>query len=124
VLTEIWAEALGRERLGVEDNFFELGGHSLLATRVVARMREALRVEVPLRIVFEAPTIAGQARKLVEREAAPGVMDKTARVWLKLKRMSADEKRRMLQQRKSLPQHLALAQNEIAAGQTDSAMVN
>ena len=57
-LADIWATVLGLERVGVHDNFFELGGHSLLATQVMARVRNALQFEVPLRTLFEAPTIA------------------------------------------------------------------
>ncbi|HLL48342.1 MAG TPA: condensation domain-containing protein, partial [Longimicrobiaceae bacterium] len=61
VLADIWSSVLGVERVGRTASFFALGGHSLLATRVVARAREAFRVELPLRALFEAPTLQGLA---------------------------------------------------------------
>ena len=64
MLTGIWAEILGLERVGVHDNFFDLGGHSLLATQVISRIRKMFEVELPLRVVFEAPTVKEIAEKI------------------------------------------------------------
>ncbi|HLM57775.1 MAG TPA: amino acid adenylation domain-containing protein, partial [Pyrinomonadaceae bacterium] len=61
ILAETWAEILGVESVGLDENFFELGGHSLMAIQVLARVTERLRVELPLRKLFESPTVAALA---------------------------------------------------------------
>ena len=59
ILANIWAEVLKLDKVGIHDNFFQLGGHSLLATQVVSRVRDAFKLDLPLRTLFEAPTIHG-----------------------------------------------------------------
>jgi amino acid adenylation domain-containing protein/non-ribosomal peptide synthase protein (TIGR01720 family) len=61
LLAEIWGELLGLDRVGVSDSFFKLGGHSLLATQLVSRIHLVLEVDIPLRSLFEAPTLAEMA---------------------------------------------------------------
>ena len=74
MLAGIWATVLGVEEVGVHDNFFDLGGHSLMAVQVISRLRDALQVEVPVRALFEAPTVADLALYLeTTRQAVPDV---------------------------------------------------
>ena len=61
MLAGVWSEIFGLSRVGVHDNFFDLGGHSLLATQLAARVRSLFQVEMPVRAIFEAPTVAALA---------------------------------------------------------------
>jgi natural product biosynthesis luciferase-like monooxygenase protein/amino acid adenylation domain-containing protein len=72
-IAAIWMEVLGVDRVGIEDNFFALGGHSLMGMRVMARVRQAFDVDIPLRRLFEAPTIARLAEAVeTATRSAPG----------------------------------------------------
>ncbi len=64
VLVGIWTKILCVKQVGIEENFFELGGHSLLATQVMSQIREAFQVELPIRSLFESPTVAELAQRL------------------------------------------------------------
>ena len=68
-LAELWAGLLGVEQVGVHDNFFKLGGNSILAAQLLSRVRESFEVDVPLRAVFEAPTVANLVIQIVQGRA-------------------------------------------------------
>ncbi len=69
IIAGIWEEVLGVKGIGVQDDFFELGGHSLRATQVVSRISEAFALKVPLRALFDAPSVEGLSRAVDELRA-------------------------------------------------------
>ncbi|MEE8586626.1 MAG: amino acid adenylation domain-containing protein, partial [Acidobacteriota bacterium] len=68
LLAGIWCDVLGREGIGAGDSFFHLGGHSLLATQVISRIRSAFGIELPLRTLFQAPTLSELAQRVEEQQ--------------------------------------------------------
>ncbi len=90
-LANIWAEVLKLEQIGINDNFFDLGGHSLLATQVISRIEVAFNVELPLRAIFENPTVLGLGMKLVQAQADLAGDAELLRVLEELENLSEDE---------------------------------
>ncbi|MDZ7959074.1 MAG: amino acid adenylation domain-containing protein [Aulosira sp. DedQUE10] len=68
-LTQIWAEILRLDRIGIYDNFFDLGGHSLLATQLISRIRDTFQAELVVKNIFEAPTVADLAALITQKLA-------------------------------------------------------
>lgn len=97
-LAVIWAEILGVEEIGVNNSFFELGGHSLMAMQLLSRLRATFQVELPLLIVFEAPTIAQLAQALIRYEVTPGQIERIAAITAELEGMSTEAVSEMLRQ--------------------------
>ncbi len=66
VISGIWTQVLGVDQVGVDDNFFEVGGHSLSATQLISRLRTVFQIELPLRHIFEFPTVATLAKAIAQ----------------------------------------------------------
>jgi acyl carrier protein len=75
-IVTVIAEILKLDRVGVGDNFFDLGGHSLLATRVVSRLRSVLQIDLPVRSLFDTPTLADLARAIEALQGRPPEADR------------------------------------------------
>lgn len=96
IVADIWAQVLGLERVGRHDNFFALGGHSLLVIQLVNRVQSLFDVKIVVRELFEAPTVAGITRKLIDHEPQKGQVDAIARLQKEIDQMSEEEIRTAL----------------------------
>lgn len=90
-ISEVWADVLQIEKVGIQDNFFDLGGHSLQATRVIARLREPLQYDVPLRLFFENPTISDLALAITELQASQQTDDEILQMIEELEDLTEEE---------------------------------
>jgi acyl carrier protein len=102
VVAGIWAEVLRLEQIGVHDNFFTLGGHSLLATQVISQLRDLFYMEIPLRRLFEHPTVAEFVAMLLHDPETRGQVEKTAQLLLSLSQLSEEEVESRLEEQSSV----------------------
>src|SRR5262249_18164470 len=91
VLASIWRDTLRLEAIGVHDDFFEIGGHSLFATQIASRIRDTFRVEMPLRTMFEEPTIAGLAQAILADPDVRARVERTAHLPFTVRALFAEE---------------------------------
>src|SRR5580700_3013065 len=96
VLSKVWAESLGIEKVGIEDDFFELGGASVVATQIVSRLRQMFQMDLPAILLFDTPTIEKLAGYMIEHEAQPGLTEKTATLLKRIEGMTEEEVARSL----------------------------
>jgi amino acid adenylation domain-containing protein len=95
-IATVWAEVLRLDRVGVRDNFFDLGGHSLLAIQVVSRLRGIFKMDLPLRALFEHPTVAALAGQILDEQAKNQGTDEMVNILSELETLSDDEAQRLL----------------------------
>jgi acyl transferase domain-containing protein len=101
-VAEIWQQLLGIEPVGIYDNFFDLGGNSLLGTQLVSQLRSAFQVELPLRSLFEDPTVIGVAKAIEqEKQGKEGEAEKVADLLKKMEELTDEEVKAMLEEKKA-----------------------
>jgi amino acid adenylation domain-containing protein len=91
LVAKIWATVLKLNRIGINNNFFDLGGHSLLAIQIVSQIRELFDIDLPLRVVFESPTVAEMAAVITEYQGKAFAKEELSRVLDELELMSDEE---------------------------------
>ena len=104
LVAEIWCEILGITQVGADSNFFDLGGHSLLATRVMNRIRERCGVELPLRVLFEFPTVVSLAAKLDDARPKETELSRILDILVNMENISEEEVTTLLAQSESQSQ--------------------
>jgi SAM-dependent methyltransferase len=104
-LCSVWSEILDVQSIGVTDNFFERGGHSLLATQLISRLRSIFQIDLPLRAIFESPTVRQLAAVLQAREPQPGQTERIATLLKRVETMSPEALKQTLEEKRATLSH-------------------
>jgi amino acid adenylation domain-containing protein len=91
VVAGIWAEILRMDHIGLNDNFFKLGGHSLRGAQVISRLRDAFQVKLPVRSLFERPTVEGLVSEIAQLRGGREIIEEIAEVIQKIEHLSEEE---------------------------------
>jgi amino acid adenylation domain-containing protein len=102
LVSEIWQNIIGLEKIGMNDNFFEIGGHSLLAMRLISQVADSFQIDFPLRLIFEFPTLSQFCSQLKVYETEPGVFETTAELINQLNEMSEEDALKLLESQASV----------------------
>jgi acyl carrier protein len=95
-LVEMWKELLGVETVGIDDHFFELGGHSLMLTQLASRIRKEFRVNIPLRVLFDAPTVIAMGDAILAGQMDQVDQRKVDEMLQRLKQLSPEQMKALL----------------------------
>ncbi len=95
-LANIWADVLALAQVGVDDNFFDLGGHSLAASRVIARVIQTYQLDIPIKALFDAPTVAEMACLITQNQANPASEAELEQMLREVEAMTDDEVQKQL----------------------------
>jgi amino acid adenylation domain-containing protein len=96
ILVGIWADVLKLDQIGIHDNFFDVGGHSLLATQVISRVRQAFQMDLPLRTIFEEPTIEELTMAIMKKLSERGGGEEMALILTEVESLSDEETKNLL----------------------------
>ena len=95
-LVRIWQAVLDVQPIGIYDNFFDLGGHSLAASRAISRLIQTFQLELPIKVLFESPTIAAMATVITQNQVKLASEAKLAQMLLEVEAMTEDEAQKQL----------------------------
>jgi len=96
MLSNIWCDVLSLDEVGRHDNFFELGGHSLAASRVISRVIQGFQLELPIKALFDAPTVAEMATIIAQNQTKRASNEELARMLNELDSMSEEEAQQLV----------------------------